>query len=75
MQAIRLRNALDPKRFYKGGNKDKGMPKYAQVSTVWREGVVVTADLSASPAARSYHLFTTGTSSDAYARREGTLRR
>lgn len=32
VQAIRLRNALDPKRFYKGGNKDKGMPKFAQVS-------------------------------------------
>lgn len=33
VQAIRLRNALDPKRFYKGGGKvEKGMPKYAQVS-------------------------------------------
>ncbi|PWN24764.1 Fcf2-domain-containing protein [Jaminaea rosea] len=34
VQAIRLRNALDPKRFYKGGNKDKGMPKYAQLGRI-----------------------------------------
>lgn len=37
VQAIRLRNALDPKRFYKGGGGksgkgDKGMPQFAQVS-------------------------------------------
>jgi len=32
VQAIRLRNAMDPKRFYRGGKADKGMPKFAQVS-------------------------------------------
>lgn len=31
VQAIRLRNAMDPKRFYRGNN-DLSMPKYAQVS-------------------------------------------
>lgn len=30
VQAIRLRNSLDPKRFYRGSG-DKGMPKFAQV--------------------------------------------
>ncbi|KAN0060646.1 dTDP-fucopyranose mutase [Thecaphora frezii] len=34
VQAIRLRNALDPKRFYRGGAKEKGMPKYAQIGTI-----------------------------------------
>ncbi|EPQ30253.1 uncharacterized protein PFL1_02369 [Pseudozyma flocculosa PF-1] len=34
VQAIRLRNALDPKRFYRGGAKDRGMPKYAQIGTI-----------------------------------------
>ncbi|CEH15883.1 Uncharacterized conserved protein [Ceraceosorus bombacis] len=35
VQAIRLRNALDPKRFYKGGGKvEKGMPKYAQLGRI-----------------------------------------
>lgn len=34
VQAIRLRNALDPKRFYKGGNKDKGMPRFAQLGRI-----------------------------------------
>lgn len=34
MQAIRLRNALDPKRFYKGGTKEKGMPKFAQLGRI-----------------------------------------
>lgn len=33
IQAMRLRNALDPKRFYKGGAKnDKTMPEFFQVS-------------------------------------------
>lgn len=33
VQAIRLRNAMDPKRFYRGGDGagEKGMPKFAQV--------------------------------------------
>jgi len=32
VQAMRLRNALDPKRFYKGGAKDsKTMPEFFQV--------------------------------------------
>ena len=34
VQAIRLRNALDPKRFYRGGAKETGMPKYAQIGTI-----------------------------------------
>ena len=34
VQAIRLRNAMDPKRFYRGGSGDKGMPKYAQLGRV-----------------------------------------
>lgn len=35
--AIRLRNALDPTRFYRGGSgtgADKGMPAYAQLGTI-----------------------------------------
>ncbi|KAI3628535.1 fcf2 [Malassezia furfur] len=35
--AIRLRNALDPTRFYRGGTgtgADKGMPAYAQLGTI-----------------------------------------
>lgn len=32
VQAIRLRNAIDPKRFYRGSaSGDREMPKYAQV--------------------------------------------
>jgi hypothetical protein len=32
IQAMRLRNALDPKRFYKGGAKDdKKMPEFFSV--------------------------------------------
>lgn len=34
VQAIRLRNAMDPKRFYRGGSGDKGMPKFAQLGRV-----------------------------------------
>lgn len=35
VQAIRLRNAMDPKRFYKGGaSKDKGLPAFAQLGKV-----------------------------------------
>lgn len=35
VQAIRLRNALDPKRFYKGGaSKDRGMPEFAQLGRI-----------------------------------------
>ncbi|CAO1623257.1 unnamed protein product [Parajaminaea phylloscopi] len=34
VQAIRLRNALDPKRFYKGGTKDASMPQFAQLGRI-----------------------------------------
>lgn len=35
IQALRLRNALDPKRFYKGGAKDsKKMPEFFQLGHV-----------------------------------------
>ncbi|PWN23604.1 Fcf2-domain-containing protein [Microstroma glucosiphilum] len=35
VQAIRLRNAMDPKRFYKGGaSKDKGLPAFAQLGKI-----------------------------------------
>ena len=32
IQAMRLRNALDPKRFYKGGAKDnKALPEFFEI--------------------------------------------
>lgn len=36
VQAIRLRNAMDPKRFYRGGNGtgDKSMPAFAQMGKI-----------------------------------------
>jgi hypothetical protein len=36
IQAIRLRNAMDPKRFYRGGNGagDKSMPAFAQMGRI-----------------------------------------
>ena len=34
VQAMRLRNALDPKRFYKGGSKDSQLPEFFQVGHV-----------------------------------------
>lgn len=36
IQAIRLRNAMDPKRFYRGGNgvSEKGMPAFAQMGRI-----------------------------------------
>lgn len=39
VQAIRLRNAIDPKRFFRGSvSGDRDMPKYAQVRTHGRDG-------------------------------------
>lgn len=34
VQAMRLRNALDPKRFYKGGAKESALPEFFQVGHV-----------------------------------------
>lgn len=34
VQALRLRNALDPKRFYRGSAKNQAMPKFAQMGKI-----------------------------------------
>lgn len=34
VQALRLRNALDPKRFYRGSAKNQAMPKFAQLGKI-----------------------------------------
>ncbi|SNX82475.1 uncharacterized protein MEPE_01181 [Melanopsichium pennsylvanicum] len=34
VQALRLRNALDPKRFYRGSAKNQTMPKFAQLGKI-----------------------------------------
>lgn len=48
VQAMRLRNALDPKRFYKGGAKDgKAMPEFFQL------GHILPSTTSASNAVAS----------------------
>lgn len=60
VQAIRLRNAMDPKRFYKGGKGDKGMPKFAQVSRVAASGTEARLTQILPPAARKDHWLRVG---------------
>jgi hypothetical protein len=78
VQAIRLRNAMDPKRFYRGGKADKGMPKFAQVS--WpsyarpqMDACIGSAEHS-SPTAWPHRRLRAGAVIDRHGRPQGTQR-
>lgn len=55
IQAIRLRNAMDPKRFYRGGNGagGKGMPAFAQMGRIISSNMEPASTLSRSERGRN----------------------
>lgn len=56
LTAIRLRNALDPKRFYRGSGgtgSDRSIPKYAQLGKVVGGGLEPTSVLTKTQRANS----------------------
>jgi hypothetical protein len=55
IQAIRLRNAMDPKRFYRGGNGagGKGMPAFAQMGRIISSNMEPASTLARSERGRN----------------------
>lgn len=55
VQAIRLRNAMDPKQFYRGGNGagDKGMPAFAQMGRIISSTLEPSSTLTRSERGRT----------------------
>ncbi|KAL9931726.1 hypothetical protein V8E36_009512 [Tilletia maclaganii] len=50
VQAIRLRNALDPKRFYRGARADRALalPEFAQIGTILPDEIATRQNMSRS---------------------------
>ncbi|KAE8227032.1 hypothetical protein CF319_g436 [Tilletia indica] len=55
VQAIRLRNALDPKRFYRGAKGDRALalPEFAQIGTILPDELAPSQNLARTQRARS----------------------
>lgn len=55
IQAIRLRNAMDPKRFYRGGNgaNQKGMPAFAQMGRIISSNLEPSSTMNRSERGRT----------------------